>query len=164
MKKSVKPKAKAATKKVVAPKAKAKAKAAPKAKTATAVAPAPKYLTKTAAIKAAKNKDWFRAEVRGTMCVGQVHISGGHIYLCQNDHSGSEGSTRLGWNYSWSWDDRVKKFELLDGPPKGVEAPKYVAPITTNGYIVNFHKGNIKVGCKTIKNSVVRAIAKGLIS
>lgn len=76
--------------------------------------------------------------------------------------NGSSISERFGYLYSWciekgSINDmlerRIKNLKLLSTPPN------HIPVLIVTGYPVIFKKNEIRIGCRTIKNSIVKEIA-----
>jgi hypothetical protein len=110
----------------------------------------------------------FSATIDGTSCKGRIFndSENGYIYFCQDKMNGSDAPNKLGFKFSWSHDidyttvEELREEEItnlkLGVVEKGYKVPEV---IKVDGYPVEFHIGQIEIGCTTVTNDVVRKIA-----
>lgn len=109
----------------------------------------------------------FEGSIEGRIVEGRIQKENEEIiYLCQNKMDGCSTSNKLGFRYSWQIGDgglEIMKeqdviiIKITSDPTFSLEKPIKIGDNT-----VIFNRGSIKVGCTTVKNSVVLEIAKKL--
>lgn len=114
--------------------------------------------------------DWDKVEI-GARVVGKIRgrIFSGRIFktdkdrwFCQNERDGHTAPNKLGFSYSWRFgdgiDEKLYEIQSIMPPEDDYEIPEDTIEI--DGHPVNFHEYTITVGCTTVRNSTVFAIAE----
>jgi hypothetical protein len=104
--------------------------------------------------------------------VGKINIEGDWFYLCNDTRSGADENMKWGYKYSW----KVRKNDLStlfsgtnitlsDTCPEGHTVPDEMEVdfhTEMAGYTPVICKGNVKFGCQTIPNSLIRELVAKL--
>ncbi len=109
----------------------------------------------------------FKGTIGGSECEGRILIEGNKAYFCQNVISGDQGSSTLGYEYSWVvYIDSPHAYDEIYITSLELDPEfKYDGPVTfpVGNYTCKVHVGYIQVGCTKVDNDLVREIASKLI-
>jgi hypothetical protein len=104
--------------------------------------------------------------------VGRINIVGENFYFCSDERSGADENMKWGYKYSWkvAKSNLNIKFSginitLSDTCPEGHIVPEEAEVdfhIKIAGYTPVICKGNVKFGCQTIPNSLIRELVAEL--
>lgn len=116
-----------------------------------------------------KHKQWFKANINGEDCIGRVSISGGRIFLCQDEQDGISAPDKLGFNFSWCIDEGttvkleahdVENLVLLSRKPASFKTP--IALPSIGSYQARIINGGetIKVGCTPVSRELYLEVGR----